>query len=45
VRWTLIGYATLTISLWVAIGERNLLGFLTTAVAVALVILLLLEGR
>jgi hypothetical protein len=44
VRWALIGYATLTISLWVAIGERNLLGFSTTAVEVALVILLLLEG-
>ncbi len=45
VRLTLIGYATLTILLWVAIGERNLLGFSTTAVEVALVILLLLEGR
>src|SRR5215208_6974187 len=45
VRLTLIGYATLTILLWVAIGERSLLGFSTTAVEVALVILLLLEGR
>jgi len=45
VRLTLIGYATLTILLWVAIGERNLLGFTTTADEVALVILLLLEGR
>jgi hypothetical protein len=45
VRWTLIGYATLTISLWIAIGERTLLGFSTTADEVALVILLLLEGR
>ena len=45
VRWTLIGYATLTILLWVAIGERTLLGFSTTAVEVALVVLLILEGR
>ena len=45
VRLTLIGYATLTILLWVAIGERNLLGFSTTADEVALVILLLVEGR
>ncbi len=45
VRWTLIGYATLTILLWVAIGERRLLGFTTTADEVALVILLLLEDR
>src|SRR5918993_2004166 len=27
VRLTLMGYATLTILLWVALGERNLLGF------------------
>ena len=26
VRWTLIGYATLTILAWVAIGERTPLG-------------------
>ena len=45
VRLTLIGYATLTILLWVAIGERTLLGYSTTAVEVALVMLLLLEGR
>jgi hypothetical protein len=45
VRWALIGYATLTILAWVAIGERNLLGYSTTAEEVALVILLLMEGR
>ena len=45
VRWTLIGYATLTIVAWVAIGERTLLGYSTTADEVALVILLLVEGR
>jgi hypothetical protein len=45
VRLTLMGYATLTILLWVAIGERTLLGYSTTAAEVALVILLLLEGR
>ena len=45
VRWTLIGYATLTILAWVAIGERTLLGYSTTAEEVALVILLLMEGR
>ncbi len=45
VRWTLIGYATLTILLWVAIGERTLLGYSTTAEEVALVMLLLMEGR
>jgi hypothetical protein len=45
VRWTLIGYAMLTILAWVAIGERTLLGYSTTADEVALVVLLLIEGR
>jgi len=44
-RWTLIGYATLTILAWVAIGERTPLGYSTTAGEVALVLLLLVEGR
>ena len=45
VRWTLIGYAALTILLWVAIGERTVLGYSTTADEVALIILLLIEGK
>jgi hypothetical protein len=45
VRWTLIGYATLMILAWVAIGERTMLGYSTTAGEVALVLLLLVEGR
>ena len=45
VRWTLIGYAMLTILAWVAIGERTLLGYSTTADEVALIVLLLIEGR
>jgi hypothetical protein len=45
VRWMLIGYATLTILAWVAIGERTLLGYSTTAGEVALIALLLIEGR
>src|SRR5919205_2007014 len=45
VRWTLIGYAMLTVLAWVAIGERTLLGYSTTAGEVALVVLLLMEGR
>jgi hypothetical protein len=31
VRWALVGYATLTILAWVAMGERTLLGYSTTA--------------
>src|SRR5215208_2981427 len=45
VRWALIGYATLTVLLWVAIGERTPLGYATTADEVALLALLVLEGR
>ena len=45
VRSMLMAYATLTIVLWVAIGERSVLGLLTTADEVALVTLLVLEGR
>jgi hypothetical protein len=44
-RWTLIGYAMLTILAWVAIGERTLLGYSATADEVALIVLLLIEGR
>jgi uncharacterized metal-binding protein len=44
VHWTLIGCATLTILLWVVIGERTLLGYTTTAGEVALVGLVVLEG-
>ena len=45
VRWTLIGYAALTTLLGVAIGERTVLGYSTTADEVALIMLLLVEGR
>lgn len=44
-RWALIGYATLTVALWLAIGERSALGFITTADEVALITLLVLEAR
>ena len=45
VRWALIGYATLTILAWVAIGERTLVGYSTTVGELALVVLLLMEDR
>jgi hypothetical protein len=45
VRWTLIGYAMLPILAWVVIGERTMLGYSTTADEVALIVLLLIEGR
>jgi quinol-cytochrome oxidoreductase complex cytochrome b subunit len=45
VRWALIGYATLTVLLWFVMGERTLLGYSTTACEVALVGLVVLEGK
>ena len=45
VRGALVGYATLTILAWVAIGERTLVGYSTTVGELALVVLLLMEDR
>ena len=43
VRWLLIGYATLTVILWLAVGLRTPTGYITTADEVLLLLLLLLE--
>jgi hypothetical protein len=45
VRWLLIGYAALTVILWLAIGLRTPTGYITTADEVVLILLLLLETR
>ena len=45
VRWTLIGYTTLTIILWIAIGERTLVGYADKLVEVALIAPLVLERQ
>ncbi len=45
VRWLLIGYAALTVILWLAIGLRTPTGYTTTADEVLLILLLLLETR
>jgi hypothetical protein len=45
VRWVLVGFTALTIVLWVAIGERTLIGYLDKLIEVALITLLLLEQR
>jgi hypothetical protein len=44
VRWAMIGYATLTLSLWVAMGMRTPVGYFTAADEAALIVLLILEG-
>jgi hypothetical protein len=45
VRWVLIGYTMLTVILWIAIGLRNLTGYITTLDEVVLIVLLLLDTR
>lgn len=45
VRWVLVGYAALTFVLWIAIGLRTPLGYITAADEVALILLLLIETR
>ena len=45
IRWVLVGYTALTIVLWVAIGERTLIGYLDKLIEVALITLLILEQR
>jgi hypothetical protein len=45
VRWVLIGYAALTIFLWLLLGARTPIGYIDKAIEVALISLLLLEAR
>ena len=45
VRWALIGYAALTIFLWILLGARTSIGYLDKAIEIALILLLLLEAR
>ena len=45
VRWTLIGYAALTIFLWIMFGERTLVGYTAKTCEVALILLLLIDAR
>jgi membrane-bound ClpP family serine protease len=45
VRWTLIGYAALTIFLWILFGERTPIGYTAKTFEVALILLLLVDAR
>jgi membrane-bound ClpP family serine protease len=45
VRWTLIGYAALTILLWIMFGERTPIGYTAKVFEVALILLLLVDPR
>ncbi len=45
VRWALVGYAALSIVLWIFLGARTTIGYIDKAIEVALIALLLLEAR
>lgn len=45
VRWVLVGYAALTILLWILLGDRTAIGYTAKAIEVTLIALLLLEAR
>jgi hypothetical protein len=45
VRWALIGYTTLTIVLWLLVGARTPIGYADKLIEIALIALLLIEGR
>jgi len=45
VRLALIGFASLTLFLWVVIGERTAIGYTDKVIEVFLILLLLIEAR
>jgi hypothetical protein len=45
VRWVLSGYAALTTFLWMLLGVRTPIGYIDRAIEIALILLLLPEGR
>ena len=45
VAWVYMGYTLVTILLWVAFGERSVLGYITKAVEIALLISMWLDNR
>ena len=45
VRWLLMGYAALTILLWILLGARTPIGYIDKAIEVTLILLLLVEAR
>ena len=44
-RWVLVGYAALSILLWIFLGARTLIGYIDKAIEISLIALLLLEAR
>lgn len=45
IRWALVVFAAITILAWLAIGARNVVGYVDKAVEVVLILLLIIEAR
>ena len=45
VRWALVGYAALSIVLWIFLGARTPIGYIDKAIELSLIALLLLDAR
>lgn len=45
VRWVFVGYAALTVIIWLAIGERSVIAYVAKADELALIALLLVGRR
>ena len=44
-RWVLVGYAALTILLWILVGARNSIGYTDKIIEVCLIVVLLIDAR
>jgi hypothetical protein len=44
-RWVLVGYAALTIFLWILVGARNSIGYTDKIIELALISVLLIQAR
>ena len=44
-RWVLVGYAALTIFLWILVGARTPIGYIDKLIEIALIALLVIEVR
>ena len=44
-RWVLVGYAALTIFLWILVGARNSIGYTDKVIELVLISLLVLDAR
>ena len=45
IRWVLVGYAALTVILWVLVGPRVTIAYIDKVIELLLILLLLLEAR